>query len=292
MIGPGKAFDTDAYFVVCPNILGSCYGTTGPVSINPETGGQYRTSFPQFTIRDIVRVQKELLDYLGVKKLATVCGSSLGGMQVLEWSLLYPEFCESIIPISTSAKQSAWCIALNSVARAAILSDPEWKDGLYTAQPATGLTLARMVGMISYRSAGEFEERFGRNKQSAIGNGLDFAEPFQIESYLNHQGKKLVERFDACTYLYLSRATDSHDVTRGRGNLADVLGSISAKTLTIGFSTDMRYPPAEQKELAQHIPNAKYVEIDSIHGHDAFLIEFDQLNIVISEFLNGNRSIQ
>ncbi|MGB2868720.1 MAG: homoserine O-acetyltransferase [Bacteroidota bacterium] len=291
LVGPGKVFDPERYFIVCPNILGSCYGTTGPVSVNPETGEPYRLSFPQITVRDIVRVQKKLLDRLGVTRLVTMCGSSLGGMQVLEWAVMFPELCESIIPISTSSQQSTWCIALNTVARNAIMGDPEWKNGFYTRQPERGLGLARMVGMISYRSAQEFEERFGRTRQYGDGNPFDFNNPFQVESYLAHQGRKLADRFDANTYLLLSHAVDSHDIARGRGSVAHVLHHIRATTLCIGVSTDIRYPVREQQELVRWIPHARYAEIDSIHGHDAFLIEFDQLNEIIGGFLRDGEWI-
>lgn len=287
LIGPGKVFDPDRYFIVCPNILGSCYGTTGPVSVNPETGEEYRLSFPQITVRDIVRVQKELLDHLGVKRLVTACGSSLGGMQALEWAVTYPDFCQSVIPISTSAQQSSWCIALNAVARNAIMGDPDWNNGFYTRQPEKGLGLARMIGMISYRSAEEFEQRFGRTRQYGDGNPFDFTSPFQVESYLAHQGRKLAERFDANTHLLLSHTVDSHDIARGRGSVADVLNHIRATTLCIGVSTDIRYPVREQRELVRWIPGARYAEIDSIHGHDAFLIEFDQLSEIIGGFLKN-----
>ena len=289
LIGPGKAFDTDRYFVVCPNILGSCYGTTGPVSTNPRTGRAYRTTFPFVTIRDIVRVQYELLRRLGVCRLAAVCGSSLGGMQVLEWAIMFPGMCETIIPISTAARQSAWCIALNAIARRAITSDPAWQNGDYTEQPAAGVSLARMVGMVSYRSPGELEERFGRSHQDAEGSEYDEGNLFQVESYLLHQGRKLVDRFDANTYMTLSHATDSHDVTRGRGTLTSVLGSVRARTLCIAVSTDHRYPPENQREIVRWIPSATFAEIRSIHGHDAFLLEFAQLNSTITGFLQTGR---
>jgi len=266
LIGPGRAFDTDRYFVVCPNILGSCYGTTGPASLNPTTGELYRLDFPQFTVRDIVTVQKKLLDFLGVHQLTTISGSSLGGMQVLEWPLMYPEFCKSIIPISTAARQTAWCIALNTAARTAIIDDPDWNHGDYERQPAKGLALARMIGMISYRSGPEFEERFGNDSH-------------QIESYLRYQGEKLVSRFDANTYLYLTRAMDSHDITRGRNT------QINCAVCCIGFTSDSRYPISDQQKLFDQIPNAEIHILDSIHGHDSFLIEFDAMSEVIENFL-------
>jgi homoserine O-acetyltransferase len=285
LIGPRRAFDTKKYFVVCPNILGSCYGTTGPSSLDPRTGEPYRLAFPPFTIRDIVAVQKKLLDALGVNRLATVCGSSLGGMQVLEWGITYPDFCETIIPISTAARQSAWCIGLNTAARAAITSDPAWNNGFYAQQPLKGLATARMIGMLSYRSAVELERRFGRHRKNGDTDRFDGNNLFQVESYLHYQGEKLGNRFDANTYIYLSRAMDLHDVTHGRAPLPEVLGSIKARTLCLGVSSDIRYPTAEQKELVRLTPNARYAEIDSIHGHDAFLIEFDQLNAMVKNFL-------
>ncbi len=285
LIGQGKSLDTEKYFVLCPNVLGSCYGTTGPISINPKTGRRYGQAFPQITIRDIVRVQKELLDALGIKRLATVIGSSFGGMQVLEWGIMYPNFCETIIPISTAASQTAWCLALNSIARTAITSDPVWNNGNYTEQPAHGLTLARMLGMVTYRSPEEFNLRFGRERRHARGDRFDRDNPFQVESYLKHQGEKLVKRFDANTYLCLSRALDLHDVGYGRGGERQALGTIKARTLCIGVSSDQRYPTGNQKELVRFIPGSEYAEIQSFHGHDAFLIEYGQLNSIISSFL-------
>lgn len=275
LIGPGKALDTTRYFVVCPNILGSCYGTTGPASVDPLTGNRYGAAFPPITVRDMVRAQKGLLDALGIRSLATVIGSSLGGMQVLEWLALYPACCRSAVPISTAAVQPAWCIAFNTAARGAITTDPSWNHGDYAAQPR-GLALARMIGMISYRSAEEFEARFGRDRHA--GSGL-----FAVESYLLHQGRKLVDRFDANSYLCLTRAMDRHDLFSGRrGPLQD---TARCRVLSIGVSSDVRYPTACQKEIAGILPGAEYAEIESIHGHDAFLIEYPQLNRLVGDFL-------
>jgi homoserine O-acetyltransferase/O-succinyltransferase len=282
LIGPNKALDTNRYFVICSNILGGCYGTTGPTSMNPATGEKFNASFPRITIRDIVNVQKRLLDTLGVRKLFSVIGSSLGGMQVLEWAVMYPDFCETIIPISTSASQSAWCIALNAIARTAITNDPQWNEGNYGEQPAAGLSHARMLGMITYRTPEELDERFGRKREKQ--NPFDRSNRFDVESYLHYQGEKLVDRFDANTYLTLSHATDSHDLAVGRGPLEEVCSTIRAKALCVGVSSDIRYPTREQKHLAQVIPYAEYAEIESVHGHDAFLIEYDQLTRIIVDF--------
>ncbi len=282
LIGKGKAIDTNQYFVICPNVLGSCYGTSGPASNNPEIKKLYRMKFPEITVRDMVKVQKELLSSLGISKIKFAVGGSLGGMQVLEWAIMYPNMIEKIMPIATSAAHSAWAIGLNEASRNAIKNDAEWDNGNYKNQPERGISLARKIAMISYRSYNSFSEKFNRslNKKSNVKN------IFEIESYLNYQGEKLTKRFDANTYLYLSKAMDLHDVGKNRGGTSKALAKIKSKTKCIGINSDILYPVEEQKEIARQIPGSEYAEIDSIHGHDAFLIEFDQLDKIIREFLN------
>jgi len=289
MIGPGRALDTNRLFVICPNILGSCYGTTGPVSVNPATGHPYGASFPPVTVRDMVRLQHALLGHLGVRSLRTVTGGSLGGMQVLEWGLMYAPMVRSLIPIATASRHSAWCIGLNDIARQAIMQDPGWQAGNYLPGqgPSAGLSLARQVAMVSYRSDRSFAARFGRERQQGDHSPARFDPQnlFQVESYLRYQGAKLVQRFDANSYLVISRAMDWHDVGHGRGGVDQALASITCPVLCIGITSDVLYPVHEQRTLAAGIPGAAFAEIDSLHGHDAFLIEFEQLTTGIRSFL-------
>ncbi len=286
LIGPGKPVDTDKYFVVCCNILGGCYGTTGPSSLNPATNQPYRLSFPRYTMRDVVEVQKHLMDALGIESFKSILGGSMGGMQVLEWAVMYPERVRSIIPIAIGANHSAWAIGLNEVARRSIMSDPAWQNGNYPLdqQPETGLGLARAIAMLTYRSFESLEAKFGRQRVNKTKELTDVS--FEIESYLSYQGVKLVKRFDANTYIYITRAMDDHDISEGRGKLSEVLRNMKMPALVMGINSDVLYPETEQKELMEYLPNAQYARINSPHGHDSFLIEFPQVAVRVRKFLS------
>ncbi|WP_159788473.1 homoserine O-acetyltransferase MetX [Sodalinema gerasimenkoae] len=279
LFGEGRTFDGDRNFIVCSNVLGSCYGTTGPISLNPATGKPYGRAFPAITVRDMVRLQWRLLQGLGVKKLQFVIGGSLGGMQVLEWGKLYPDYVDRIVSIAAAGRHSPWCIAMSEAQRQAIFADPNWCNGNYEedAPPTTGLAAARMMAMISYRATASFEERFGREVQE---NGK-----FAIASYLRYQGQKLVKRFDANTYVALTEAMDRHDVSGGEGDYLAALGAIAQPTLVVAIDSDLLYPPRDQQELAQWMPNAQLEWLSSPHGHDAFLINMVALNELVMAFL-------
>jgi homoserine O-acetyltransferase len=289
LIGPGKAIDTDRLHVVSSNVLGSCYGTTGPTSLDPSTGRPYGTRFPRYTVRDMVTVQKRLLDRLGVSSLRAVVGGSMGGMQVLEWAAMYPEMVRSIVPIAIGARHSAWAIGLNEVARRAIVTDPAWQGGQYRLdrQPAAGLGLARAIAMLSYRAPASIERKFGRSRCEDGRVGADglVSASYQVASYLAYQGEKLVRRFDANTYIYLTLAMDDHDVGAGRGGTEAVLSRLTMPALVIGIDSDVLYPESEVRDLAAALPNAEYARIRSPHGHDAFLIEFAQVAQHLGRFL-------
>jgi homoserine O-acetyltransferase len=278
MIGAGKAFDPEHDFIVCANILGSCYGTTGPASLKPGLGTRYRADFPHVSVRDMVTLECELLDHLGIEQLELVCGPSLGGMQALEWAHMYPERVRSIVPIGVGGRHSAWCIGVSEAQRAAIAADPNWNDGYYSdaATPDKGLAAARMMAVCTYRSWQSFDERFGRDTCSEG--------DYEVQSYLRHQGDKINTRFDANTYVTLTHAMHTHDLARGRGEYADVLASIRQPALIVSVSTDTLYPPHEQRFLAEKIPHARYEILDSAHGHDGFLIETGALGNLISGF--------
>lgn len=284
LIGPEQALDTDEYFVVCLNVLGSPYGSISPLAVNPETGRPYGSDFPAVTIRDTVRAHKAALEKLGVKQVATAIGGSMGGMQALEWAF-FGSFVRSIIPVAVGGRHSAWCIGFSEAQRQAIYSDGNWKEGRYESQPTNGLAVARMIAMISYRSRGSFEARFGREAQAGE------AGVFAVESYLRYQGDKLVERFDANCYVQLTKQMDTHDVAVGRGEYEDVLGGIEQPVLVIGIDSDVLYPLEEQEELARLIPGAELAVISSQHGHDAFLIEFERVSDVVGPWLRMQEAI-
>ena len=278
IIGEGCAFDPDRDFIICSNVLGGCYGTSGPVSVHPKRDGQYQSDFPQVSIRDIVQVQAALLDHLGIETLQLVTGPSLGGMQVLEWAAMYPHRVRSIVPVGVSGRHSAWCIGISEAQRAAIEADPNWNDGRYDVerQPEKGLSAARMMAMCSYRSWDNLEQRFSRESQ---GEG-----EFQVQAYLRYQGQKINSRFDANTYVRLTQAMDSHDLARGRGSYPDVLRGIRQPALVVSVNSDILYPPAEQELLAQHLPNSELQVLDSDHGHDGFLIKSRELGDMVTAF--------
>ena len=280
LLGPGRALDPDHDFIVCSNVLGSCYGTTGPTSIRPETGRPWGGDFPAVTVRDIVRLQAALLDALGVRRLRLVVGGSLGGMQVLEWALTFPDRVDAIAAIATSARHSAWCIALSEAQRQAIAADPRWRGGHYEPGngPDDGLATARLIAMCTYRSYESLESRFGRAPATSEG------QPFAVQEWLRHHGQALVDRFDAASYVALTRAMDTHDVGRGRGGTREALASVHVPALVVSIDTDVLYPPAEQEALAQGIPTAQLVTLRSPHGHDAFLIEGEATNASVARF--------
>ena len=295
LIGPGKALDPDRYFIVCANLLGSCYGSTGPSSVNPKTGRPYGMDFPAVTTRDMAKSQRRLLEKLGVKRLRLVIGGSLGGMLTWQWLVDYPEFVEAAMPIAGTVQGSPWMIGLNEVARQAIFNDPAWQGGNYEGKgPEAGLALARMIAMITYRSDRQFWQRFARDRvHPEPEQELAFDNWFQVESYLHYQGQKLVRRFDARTYVYLTEAMDLHDVARGYGSLDDALARIQSDVLVVGIDSDMLYFPHELQDTVQRLRHlgkkVDYAEIHSIYGHDAFLIEYEQLNRLVRDFLERRR---
>ena len=262
----------DEHFVICMNLPGSCYGSLNPWSINPKSEKPYRGDFPVFTIRDVVRFQQLLLDELGVKNIELVLGGSYGGMVALEFTIMDERIKRACI-VAMGKSHSPWAIGISHAQRLALYADPKWNNGFYDKKypPADGLAAARAMAMITYRSPENYEQKFGRNFNSE-------KKLFEVESYLEYQGEKLVDRFDALTYDRLTKSMDTHDVSRDRGSFEDVLGNIKIPVLVMGINSDKLYPTYEQKELADLIPNAIYKEIKSVYGHDAFLIEFEQIN--------------
>ena len=293
MIGPGKAFDTDRYFVICSNIIGGCKGSTGPSSINPETGERYALSFPMITIEDMVEAQRHLIDHLGIERLYAVAGGSMGGMQVLEWAARYPEYVARAIPIATTASLSAQAIALNEVGRQAILSDPEWRGGEYydVSTPHRGLALARMIGHITYLSEASMHEKFARRLQDRADYSYDFATDFEVESYLKYQGDSFVKRFDANSYLYITKAMDYFDLARTHGTLEKAFEGSDADFLVISFSSDWLFPTEQSRDIIRALRrnnlNVISADVKTDYGHDAFLLEADQIGWLITHFLSN-----
>jgi homoserine O-acetyltransferase len=296
VIGPGKYIDTDVWFVVCSNVLGGCQGTTGPASPHPDDGKPYGSRFPVLTIRDMVRAQAQLMPHLGIIQWASVVGGSMGGMQVLEWATTYPKRVRSIIPIASCMQASAQQIAWGVIGRRSIRLDPRWRGGdYYDAEPgdgpAEGLAVARQVAQVTFRSDNAFTERFGRNltDRARLGDTFGLWQEFEVERYLQYHGDKLVRRFDANSYLIIGKAMDLHDIARGRGSVERAMARIKVPNLTIGINSDILYPPYQQEHLSRLLARdgmiSEHVEIDSIHGHDAFLIHFDEIGEPISHFL-------
>ena len=284
ILGPGKALDTSRYFIIAANVLGSPYGSASPITANPDTGEPYGAMFPEITIRDTVRAHRLVLEMLGVKQVVFVIGGSMGGMQVLEWAFM-KNFVQALIPIAVGGRHSPWCIAWSEAQRQAIFADSNWKGGRYSegAGPEKGLAAARMMAMVSYRSATIYQERFGRKQKHTEKHG----DVYEVQSYLAYQGEKLVNRFDANCYVQLTNQMDTHDVSRGRGEYINVLENIRQPTLVVGIDSDVLYPLQEQHELATHIPGSTLEILSSPHGHDAFLIELKALNDIVLTWLDN-----
>jgi homoserine O-acetyltransferase len=291
MVGPGKPFDTDTYFIICSNVLGGCQGTTGPSSLNPETQEPYALSFPLITIGDMVKVQSYLIDYLGISQLLCVTGGSMGGMQALEWAIAYPERVRSAIVIASTPRLTAQGIAFNAVGRNAITSDPNWNGGNYYGKsiPSRGLAIARMIGHITYLSEQSMHEKFGRRLQNREQYEFNFDDQFAVESYLEYQGDKFVERFDANSYIYLSKAMDYFNLDEKYGSLQAAFRRTLAKFLLISFTSDWLYPPSQSKEMVFSLmkegKDVSYAELDCPYGHDSFLIETERQGKLIASFL-------
>jgi homoserine O-acetyltransferase len=290
-IGPGKPFDTEKYYIISSNVLGGCNGSTGPSSINPETGEPYGLDFPMTTIYDMINAQYYLVKHLGIEKLLSVAGGSMGGMQALKWAIVYPEMVSSVIAIATSASLSAQGIALNEVGRQAIINDPNWKGGKYygSIPPDAGLSLARMIGHITYLSEEHMSEKFGRRFQEDESFELNLTTEFQVESYLHYQGIKFVDRFDANSYLYITRAIDYFDLKKDYNGLVNAFENVDSNFLIISFDSDWLYPSSQSKEIVQALrvngKNVIYTDLKTDKGHDAFLVENKPLEKNITNFL-------
>jgi homoserine O-acetyltransferase len=289
MIGPGKAFDTDRYFVICSNVIGGCKGSTGPSSLNPETGKPYGLGFPVITLPDMVEAQRNLVDHLGIEKLLCVTGGSMGGMQALQWVASYGERVRSAIPIAAALKHSPQQIAFDEVVRQSIMADPVWRQGDYYdyGQPEKGLAVARMIGHITFMSDQSMEEKFSRKLKSGQYN-FDFAADFEVEGYLRHRGDNFVRRFDANSYLYITKAMDYFDLSGGR--LIPPGKPITTRFLVISFKSDWLYPSYQSQDIVRELKmkqvDATYCELPSSYGHDAFLLEVEEQTTLIKHFLD------
>jgi len=290
-VGPGKAFDTDRYFILCSNVIGGCSGSTGPSSTNPETGRPYGLSFPVVTVADMVEAQRWLLDALDIPTVLCATGGSMGGMQAIQWAVSYPDRVRSALVLASTARTSAQTIALNEVPRQAIYADPNWNEGDYYGKepPNAGLAVARMIGHITYLSEKSMREKFGRRLQEREKYGYDFATEFEVESYLKYHGNRFTSRFDANSFLYITKAIDYFDMSLGRGDLAQAFTDVKAKFLVLSYSSDWLYPPEQSEELVRALLrngiDASYVEIKSDYGHDAFLLEVERLGELTRDFL-------
>lgn len=298
ILGPGKPIDTREYFVICSNCLGGCQGSTGPASINPKTGKSYGLDFPMITIGDMVHAQKRLLDHLGIEKLYAVIGGSMGGMQALQWSVAYPDIPQRVLAMATTARQNSQAIAFNEVGRSAIMQDADWKNGEYGdgAGPKVGLAIARMMAHITYLSDRGLEAKFGRARRETMKSGPDAREhfdvEFEVESYLRYQGKAFVNRFDANTYLYFTKALDRFDLYGKSGDLSETFKDVKARTLVVGFTSDWLFPPEQNEDIVYALlearKDASYVECEMDLGHDSFLLHSQELYNLVTSFLKAD----
>lgn len=294
MVGPGRAFDTNKYFIICSNVIGGCKGSSGPCSLNPEANEPYGLRFPVVTLPDMVRAQKMLVNLLGIERLLGVCGGSMGGMQALQWVTAHPDMVASCIPIACTHKHSPMQIAFNEVGRQAIMRDRNWRGGdYYDAEgPDTGLTIARMIGHVTYLSDESMREKFGRRLRGKEVYGFDFESiDFEVESYLKHQGEVFIRRFDANSYLYITKALDYFDLSSGQGTLVEAFADTLPETrfLVIAFSSDWLYPPYQSKDIVRALKgnglDCTYLEVNASYGHDSFLVEKEQLTLLVKNFL-------
>lgn len=292
LIGPGKAVDTRRFYVICANVLGGCQGSTGPSSLNPATNRPYGLGFPFVTILDMVRAQKILLDHLGVSELHAVIGGSMGGMQAMLFSIEFPHFVRRVVAMATTAREGAQAIAFNEVGRQAIMQDPDWNHGDYAkgGGPRVGLAIARMMAHITYVSDASMDRKFGRRKKTSVnGDSYNFDVQFEVESYLRHQGQSFINRFDANSYLYITRALDHFDLPQAYGSLEAAFAPVLAQTLVVGFTSDWLFPPEQNRAIALALlragKQASYAELSTDLGHDSFLLQSEELYTLVRGFL-------